>query len=99
MDPATATVLSVATVLIVLIISVASVIGTVKSARLRAERGLRKDWLGNEVPIVEGGAERAVLQKEVEELRDRVRVLERIATDKRVHLADEIEDLRNEKSN
>jgi len=87
MDP------SFAVVLVVLIVSVAGVVGTVWSARLRAERGLRKDWLGNEVPIDPGASE--ARQREIEELRERVKVLERIATDKRVHLADEIEDLRS----
>jgi len=92
MDP------SVAVVLIALIVSVAGVVGSVMSARLRAERGLRKDWLGNEVPMVESKAEQAALRTEVENLRERVRVLERIATDKRALLADEIEDLRGGKN-
>ena len=84
--------IAIAVVLSVLIVVVGSVIGTVMSAKLRAQRGLRKDWLGNEVPIENGDSE--ARQRELEELRERVKVLERIATDKRVHLADEIEDLR-----
>ena len=88
-----------AIVLSVLIVSVAGVVGSVMSARLRARNGLRKDWLGNELPIERDSDERAALQHEVEELRERVKVLERIATDKRVQLADAIEDLRDEKPN
>jgi hypothetical protein len=84
-----------AVVLSVLIVVVGSVIGTVMNARLRAKSGLRKDWLGNEVPIENVDA--AARQRELEELRERVKVLERIATDKSVHLADQIEDLRGEK--
>lgn len=87
--------LAIAAVLCVTIVVVGSVIGTVWSARLRAERGLRRDWLGNEIPIE--NADGKARQQELEELRERVKVLERIATDKRVHLADEIEDLRDEK--
>jgi hypothetical protein len=86
--------IAIAVVLSVLIVVVGSVIGSVMNARLRARNGLRKDWLGNEVPIEKGDSE--ARQRELEELRERVKVLERIATDKRVHLADEIEDLRGE---
>ena len=92
-----------AMVLMVLIVSVAGVVGSVMSARLRAQNGLRKDWLGNEVPIQVGddGA-KAALQKEVEELRERVKVLERITTDANTieargsrAIADQIESLRD----
>ncbi|HSG33819.1 MAG TPA: hypothetical protein VLA37_04730 [Sphingomonadaceae bacterium] len=93
MDPEIAAMMIIAAVAIVLIISVASVVGTVKAARLRAERGLRKDWLGNELPV-EDGASKA-RQGEIEELRERVKVLERIATDKSSQLADRIDDLRD----
>ena len=92
-----------AMVLMVLIVSVASVIGSVMSARLRAQNGLRKDWLGNEVPVqVEDDGAKAALQKEVEELRERVKVLERITTDANTieargsrAIADQIESLRD----
>jgi hypothetical protein len=88
-------VLAIAGVLSVLIVVVGSVVGTIWSANLRAQRGLRKDWMGNEIPIErqDNGVNEALLN-EVQELRERVKVLERIATDKRVQLADEIEDLR-----
>jgi hypothetical protein len=88
---------AIAGVLSVLIIVVGSVIGTVMSAKLRAERGLRKDWMGSEIPIERDNSVNEALVNEVQELRERVKVLERIATDKRVHLADEIEDLRGDK--
>ena len=95
MDPFVATVLGVSAVLIVAIVAIAGVVGTVKSARLRAERGLRKDWLGNEVPVAGADSrDQAALRDEFEQLRDRVKVLEKIATDKGVLLADEIEALR-----
>ena len=95
MDPANAIILAVAVVSVVAIVSIAGVVGTIKSARLRAERGLRKDWLGNEVPIESGkSGNYAALNREVEQLRDRVKVLEKIATNKGVLLADEIEALR-----
>jgi hypothetical protein len=87
-----------AMVLIAAIVSVAGVIGTVLSAKYRAQSGLRKDWMGNEVPIqIEDDGAKAALQKEVQELRDRVKVLERIATDDRGTraIADEIESLRD----
>ena len=90
--------LAIAGVVAVLIVVVGSVIGTIASARLRAQNGLRKDWLGNEIPIERNDdGEHAALLHEVETLRDRVKVLERIATDKRTALADEIEDLRDHK--
>jgi hypothetical protein len=93
-------VLAIAGVVAVLIVSVASVVGSIANARLRARNGLRKDWLGNEIPIERNDSgEHKALLREVEELRDRVRVLERIATDKRTQLADEIEDLRDQRSN
>jgi hypothetical protein len=89
---------AIAAVISILIVVVGSVVGSVMNARLRAQRGLRKDWLGNEIPIERRPGEDEARQREVEELRERVRVLERIATDKRVQLADAIEDLRGEKA-
>ena len=85
-------------VLIVLIVSAASVIGSVMNARLRAHRGLRVDWMGSEVPIAPNDdREKAALRDEVKELRERVKVLERIVTDGReAHsVAAQIENLRD----
>jgi hypothetical protein len=92
-----------ALVLAVLIVSVAGVIGSVLSARYRAQSGLRKDWMGNEVPIErEDDGSKAALQREVEDLRERVKVLERITTDANSietrgsrAIADQIESLRD----
>ena len=87
-----------ALVMIALIISIASVIGAVMTANLRAKQGLRKDWLGNEVPILDkDDGSKDVLEREVVELRERVKVLERIATDGRETsaIAEQIENLRD----
>ncbi|HEX7710826.1 MAG TPA: hypothetical protein VF418_07785 [Sphingomonadaceae bacterium] len=87
-----------AMVMIALIVSVASVIGSVANARLRAQRGLRVDWKGEEVPIAphETGAN-AAHRREIEDLRERVKVLERIVTDGRDarSVAEQIESLRD----
>lgn len=87
-----------AIVLIVAIISLASVIGSVANARVRARHGLMKDWRGGEVPVpADDDGAKLALQTEVEELRERVKVLERIATDERHPraIAEEIESLRD----
>lgn len=87
-----------AMVMIALIVSVASVIGSVANARLRAHRGLRMDWKGEEVPVqLPDDREKAALNREVKELRERVKVLERIVTDGReAHsVAAQIESLRD----
>lgn len=87
-----------AMVMIALIVSVAGVIGSITNARLRAHRGLRVDWKGEEVPIVppESGAN-AAQRREIEDLRERVKVLERIVTDGREarSVAEQIENLRD----
>ena len=88
-----------AAVLIALIVSVAGVIGSVANARLRAQRGLRVDWMGSEVPVLppQDDKEKAAMHRELQELRDRVKVLERIVTDGReAHsVAAQIENLRD----
>ena len=85
-----------AIVLIVLIGSVASVL----QSRHRARHGITTDMMGNETHPPKqqpDDANERALQREVEELRERVKVLERIATDdrQRLGLADEIEKLRD----
>jgi hypothetical protein len=63
-----------AVVLIVLIVGVSEVL----KARYRARHGISKDVMGNETVVLpDDGA----LRREVEELRERVKVLERIATE------------------
>ncbi len=85
-----------AIVLIVLIGSVASVL----QSRYRTRHGITTDMMGNETRLPpEDSAEKQMLRREVEELRERVKVLERIATDDRrkLGLADEIERLRDDR--
>jgi len=80
-----------AIVIIVALVCVAEIIKT----RHRASAGITTDIMGNE-KLVE--REDAVLKREVEELRERVKVLERIATEDREtrRLAAEIDRLREE---
>ena len=79
-----------AIVVIVAIISVAQVL----QARHRARHGITTDMMGNEKPIAP--PTNPALEREVEELRERVKVLERIATEDRETklLSAEIESLR-----
>ena len=72
-------------VLIVAITAIASV--------FRAKYGIRKDRDGNEVPIVDPDAGR--MRDEIRALKDRIAVLERIATDGSSSLDREIEQLRS----
>ena len=63
-----------AVVFIVLIVAAAKVM----SARYRAQAGIIEDNLGNQQMV---GKQDAEAQREIEDLRERVKVLERIATD------------------
>jgi hypothetical protein len=72
-------------VAIVLIVSIAGV--------LRAKYGVLRDRHGNERPLRDPEADR--LQAELKALKDRVAVLERIATDDSSKLDREIEALRD----
>lgn len=71
------------------------------SSRHRVKQGITKDWLGNETtaddPSHQLPAKDEELRKEVAELRERVKVLERIVTDGRDSrlLAEQIESLRD----
>ncbi len=80
-----------AIVIIVAIIAVAEVM----KARHRAHHGITTDMMGNEKPITP--PTNSALEREVEELRERVKVLERIATEERETklLSAEIESLRD----
>ena len=61
------------------------------------KHGITRDWMGNEkLNGPDDDAEKRMLQSEVEELRERVKVLERIATDPATRTAREIENLRDE---
>lgn len=80
-----------AIVLIVIVSGIASVLRT----RYHARHGIVEDNAGNQQPIVRGPDPE--VQREVEELRKRIAVLERIATDDRKShaIAAEIESLRD----
>jgi hypothetical protein len=62
-------------------------------AKHRSRHGITRDYLGNEAPIAQ---QDPALQREVESLRERIKVLERIATEDREtkRLSAEIESLR-----
>ena len=79
-----------AVVLIVALVCVAEVL----KAKYRARHGITTDAMGNEKPIAP--PTNPALEREVEELRERVNVLERIATEDRDTklLSAEIESLR-----
>jgi cell division protein ZapA (FtsZ GTPase activity inhibitor) len=80
---------------IAVIIIVAIVAFTeLQKSKHRTKNGIALDWLGGERPIERENTE---LKREVEELRERVKVLERIAIDGRETrlLADEIDKLRD----
>ena len=72
---------------IVLIVSIAGLI--------KARLGIRKDMYGNELPIRDDSAETQRMREEVKVLKERVAVLERIATDRNHGLEHEIERLRD----
>ena len=65
-----------------------------QKAKHRAKNGIAVDWMGGERPIAP--PTNPALEREVTELRERVKVLERIATDGRQTnlLSAEIESLR-----
>ena len=73
-------------VLIVLITGIVSIV--------RARYGIRRDKKGNEIQVRDDG-ETQRLRDEVKTLKDRVAVLERIATDKHQLLEQEFERLRD----
>lgn len=85
-------------VFVLLIIMIVSFAGVMK-ARLRARHGIVEDSRGRAHFIAppQEGESKAELLKELETLRERVKVLERIATDERQtrSIAAEIEALRD----
>ena len=80
--------------MIVLVVLIGSVAG-VMQARYRAQAGIGQDAGGNQFRLPDPDNEE--LRKEVEELRERVKVLEKIVTDERDShsLAEQIESLRD----
>jgi len=73
-------------VAIVFIVSITSL--------LRARMGIRKDRHGNELPLHDS-AETERMREEMKVLKERVAVLERIATDRNLSLEQEIDRLRD----
>ena len=86
----TAAIWAVAVVIIVAILAFSEV----QKAKHRARHGITQDIMGNEKPVPPPNT--AALEREVEELRERLQVLERIATEDRETklLSAEIESLR-----
>jgi len=86
----TAVIWAIAAVMIVALICLTEM----QKAKHRAKNGIAVDWMGGEKPIVPPA--NPALEREVEELRERVKVLERIATEERETklLSAEIESLR-----
>jgi hypothetical protein len=74
---------------IVLIVTIGSII--------RAKYGVRRDHRGGEYFVSQDNAETKALQAEIRALKDRIQVLERIATDhnRAASLDEEIEKLRD----
>ena len=84
---------------VVIIVAIGGIV-SVLQARYRAQNGITQDMMGNQ--ILAKPEEDETSQSEVEELRERVKVLERIATDanstdsrKVKQISDEIEKLRD----
>jgi len=86
----TAGIWAIAVVIIIATICVTELM----KAKYRAKNGTTLDWLGGEKPIAPPS--NPALEREVEELRERLKVLERIATEDRETklLSAEIESLR-----
>ena len=86
----TAAIWAIAVVIIVGLICLTEM----QKAKHRAKNGVTLDWMGSEKPIAP--PTNPALEREVEELRERVKVLERIATEDRETklLSAEIESLR-----
>ncbi|MXP08912.1 hypothetical protein [Pseudoblastomonas halimionae] len=82
---------------IVVIVSII-VIGKLMSSRYRAQAGIIEDERGNQTYVGQASRDPEA-QREIEDLRERIKVLERIATDKNSEaerLASQIEDLRKD---
>jgi len=87
----TAAIWAIAAVVMVAIVAFTEM----QKAKHRARNGIALDWMGGEKPIAPPS--NPALEREVEELRERVKVLERIATEDRETklLSAEIESLRS----
>ena len=80
----------------IMVIAIVAIMADVWKAKHRARHGITTDMMGNEKPVAP--PTNPALEREVEELRERVKVLERIATEDRETklLSAEIESLRKE---
>ena len=67
--------------LAVVIIVMMVVVGKVMSSRYKAQAGIIEDNRGNQQWVGNGNGNDAETQREVEDLRERIKVLERIATE------------------
>ena len=86
----TAAIWAIAAVIMVAILAFTEM----QKAKHRARNGITLDWMGGEKPVAP--PTNPALEREVEELRERIKVLERIATEERETklLSAEIESLR-----
>lgn len=76
-------------IMVVLIVLITSIAGV-----MRAKYGIRRDRHGNELPI-HNSAETERMREEIKVLKERIAVLERIATDRNHSLEQEFERLRD----
>jgi hypothetical protein len=81
--------------MVVTIIAIVMIASILKTA-IRAKHGLTRDRKGNEVPVMRNDGDGDRLRDEVKTLKERIAVLERLATDNNsaVNLDREIEKLR-----
>ena len=66
--------------MVVMIIAIVMIASIVKTS-IRAKHGLTGDRKGNEVPVVRNDVDAERLREEVTTLKERIAVLERLATD------------------
>ena len=80
----------------IMVIAIVAIMADVWKAKHRARHGITTDMMGNEKPVEPQQQNNPALEREVVELRERVKVLERIATEDRETklLSAEIESLR-----
>lgn len=76
---------------------VAIVFITAVASIVRAKMGIRRDRHGNDIAVPRRDPDADRLREELRTLKERVAVLERIATDKAHRLETEIEALRDER--
>ncbi len=78
--------------MVVAIVLITAIAGVLR-AKYKAEQGIVEDANGEPRRLVDPDAGR--MREEIKQLKDRIAVLERIATDKSNRLGDEIEALRD----